>query len=73
MVIMIIHNDELRNSYVPPNRVIKSSKTRWTGHIARMGETRNAYTILVGKLEGKRLRVRRRRWEGNTGIDLREI
>jgi hypothetical protein len=38
-----------------------------------MGETRNAYTILVGKLEGKRLRVRRRRWEGNTGIDLREI
>jgi hypothetical protein len=35
-------------------RMIKSRRMRWTGHVARMGETRNAYRILVGKPEGKR-------------------
>jgi hypothetical protein len=35
-------------------RMIKSRRMRWMGHLARMGEKRNAYRILVGKPEGKR-------------------
>jgi hypothetical protein len=47
---------------------------RWAGHVARMGEKRNAYRILVGKLEGKRpLRGPRRRWVDNIKMNLREI
>jgi hypothetical protein len=34
-------------------RIIKSQRMRWAGHVARMGEKRNAYRLLVGKLEGK--------------------
>jgi hypothetical protein len=46
----------------------------WAGHIARMGEKKNAYRILVGKLEGKRpLERSRRRWENNIKMDLREM
>jgi hypothetical protein len=44
-------------------RMIKSRRLRWAGHVARMGEKRNAYMILVGKPEGKRPLGRpRRRW-----------
>jgi hypothetical protein len=47
---------------------------RGTGHVARIGEKRTAYRILVGKPEGKRpLRRPRRRWVDNIKIDLREI
>jgi hypothetical protein len=48
-----LHNEELHNLYPSPNiiRMIKSRRMRWTGHVARMGETRNAYR---GKPEGKR-------------------
>jgi hypothetical protein len=47
---------------------------KWAGHVARMGETRKAYRILVGKPEGKRPLGRpRRRWVDNIKIDLREI
>jgi hypothetical protein len=47
-------------------RIIKSGRIRWTGHVARMGEMRNAYRILVGKPEGKRpLGIPRRRWVDN--------
>jgi hypothetical protein len=54
--------------------VIKSRDTRWAGHAAHMAKMRNAYKILVGKLEGKRpLRRPRRRWEDNIRIDFREI
>jgi hypothetical protein len=35
-------------------RIIKSRRMRWAGHVARIGAKRNAYRILVGKLEGKR-------------------
>jgi hypothetical protein len=42
-------------------RIIKSRKTRWAGHVARMGEKRNADRLLVGKPEGKRPLGRRRR------------
>jgi hypothetical protein len=54
--------------------MIKSRRMRLAGHVARMGETRNAYRILVGKPEGKRPLGRpRRRWVDNIKTDLREI
>jgi hypothetical protein len=55
-------------------RMIKSKRMRWAGHVARMGEKRNAYRIFVGKPEGKRPlgRTRRRRVD-NIKMDLREI
>jgi hypothetical protein len=47
---------------------------RWAGHVARIGEKRNAYRIMEGKPEGKTLLGRpRRRWEDNMNMDLREI
>jgi hypothetical protein len=55
-------------------RQIKSRRMRWAGHVARMGEGRNVYRVLVGKPEGKRpLERPRRRWEDGIKIDLREI
>jgi hypothetical protein len=71
-----VNNEELHNLYFSPNiiRMIKPRRMRWAGHVARMGETRNAYRILVGKPEGKRPLGRpRRRWVDNMKIDLREI
>jgi hypothetical protein len=71
-----LHNEELRNLYSSPNiiRMIKSRRTRWAGHVARMGEKRNTYRILVGKPEGRRPLGRpRRRWVDNIKIDLTEI
>jgi hypothetical protein len=71
-----LHNEELHNLYSSPNiiRMTKSRRMRCTGHVARMGEKRNAYRILVGKPEGKRSLGRpRRRWVNNITIDLREI
>ncbi|KAJ4440635.1 hypothetical protein ANN_08782 [Periplaneta americana] len=53
---------------------IKSRRLRWAGHVARMGESRNAYRVLVGRPEGKRPLGRpRRRWEDNIKMDLREV
>jgi hypothetical protein len=48
-----LHNDEFHKLYSSPNiiRMIKSRRMRWAEHVARMGETRNAYRILVGKPE----------------------
>jgi hypothetical protein len=55
-------------------RIIKSRRMRWAGHVARMGEKRNAYRILVGKAEGKiPLGRPRRRWVDNIKMDLRDI
>jgi hypothetical protein len=55
-------------------RMIKSRRMRCAGHVARMGEKRNAYRILVGKPEEKRpLGGPRRRWVDNIKMDLREI
>jgi hypothetical protein len=76
LVWLKLHNEELHNLYSSPNiiRMIKSRKLRWAGHVVRMGETRNAYRILVGKPEGKRSLGRpRRRWVDNIKMDLREI
>jgi len=47
---------------------------RWAGHVARMGERRGDYRVLVGKSEGKRPVGRpRRRWEDNIKMDLQEV
>jgi hypothetical protein len=54
--------------------MIKSRRMRWAGHVARLGEKRNTYTILVGKPEGKRpLGKPRRRWDDNIKMDFSEI
>jgi hypothetical protein len=46
---------------------------RWTGHVARIGEVRGAYNILVGRPDGRRPLGRPRcRWEDNIKMDLRE-
>jgi len=51
-----LHNEELNDLYSLPKmfRVIKSRRMRWEGHVARMGERRGVYRVLVGKPEGKR-------------------
>ena len=61
--------------YRSPNivRVIKSRRLRWVRHVARMEEGRSAFKILTGKPTGKRpLGRRRRRWEDNIRMDLKE-
>ncbi|KAJ4439309.1 hypothetical protein ANN_07431 [Periplaneta americana] len=71
-----LHNTELHALYSSPDiiRNIKSRRLRWAGHVARMGESRNAYRVLVGRPEGKRLLGRpRRRWEDNIKMDLRKV
>ncbi|KAJ4445754.1 hypothetical protein ANN_12439 [Periplaneta americana] len=71
-----LHNAELHALYPSPDiiRNIKSRRLRWAGHVARMGESRNAYRMLVGRPEGKRPLGRpRRRWEDNIKMELREV
>jgi hypothetical protein len=69
-------NEELHGSYSSPSivRVIKARRLKWAGHVARMGEVRGAYNILVGRPEGRRPLGRpRRRWADNMKMDLPEI
>jgi hypothetical protein len=71
-----LHNEELHGLYSSPSivRVIKARRMRWAGHVARMGEVRGSYNILVGRPEGRRPLGRPRcRWEDNIKMDLREI
>jgi hypothetical protein len=71
-----LHSGELHILYSSPDiiRQIKSRRMRWAGHVARMGEGRNVYRVLVGKSEGERSLGRpRRRWEDGIKMDLREI
>ena len=76
-----LHNEELNDLYSSPNivRMIKSRIMRWAGHVARMGEERGVYRVLVGKPEGKRPVWRpRRRWVHNIRTisirtDLQEV
>jgi hypothetical protein len=58
-----LHNEELHILYSSQNiiRQIKSKRMRWVGHVARMGEERNAYKVLMGKPEGQRPLGRPRR------------
>jgi len=55
-------------------QVIKSRRMRWAGHVARMGERRVVYRVMVGKPEGKRLLgIPRPRREDNIRMDLQEV
>jgi len=71
-----LHSEEPNDLYSSPNivRVIKSSRMRWAGHVARMGEVRGVCRALVGKPEGRRpLRRPRRRWVDNIRTGLQEV
>ena len=71
-----LHNEELNDLYSSPNmvRVIKSRRMKWTGHVARMGEEKGVYRVLVGKLDGRRPLGRpRHRWVDNIRMDLQEV
>jgi hypothetical protein len=68
-----LHNGELHNMYSPTNiiRQINSRIMRRAGHVARMGEERNVYRVLVEEPEGKRPLGRpRRRWDGAAELVL---
>ena len=70
-----LHNEELSDLSSLPNivRVVKL-RMRWAGHVARMGQGRGVYRVLVGKLKGKRPLGRPRcRWEDNIKMDLQEV
>jgi hypothetical protein len=72
----ILHDEELHDLYSSPSiiKIIKSRRMRWAVHVARMGEKRNVYRLLVGKPEGRRpLRRPRRRWVDNVRMDLGEV
>jgi hypothetical protein len=71
-----LRNGQLYALYSSPNiiRIIKSRRMRWAGYVARMGEKREAYRVLVGKTEGTRPRgSQRRRQEDNIKMDCREV
>ena len=70
-----MHNEKLNDLYSSPNilTVIKSRRMRWAGHVARMGEERGVYRVLVRKPEGRRPMGRtRRRWV-DIRMDLQEV
>ena len=69
-------NEELNDLYTSPNivRVIKSRRIRWAEHVARMGEEKRVYRVLVGKPEGRRPLGRPRgRYVDNIRMDLQEV
>jgi hypothetical protein len=71
-----LHNEELHDLYPSPSiiRMVKARRMRWVGHVARIGEKRKAYRLLVGKPEGTRpLERPRRRWLDNIRMDLVEV
>jgi len=64
-----LHNDEFIVI-----RVMKSRRMEWNGQVARMGEGRGAFRVLVGKPEGKKQLGRPgRRWKDNTQMYLQEL
>ena len=74
--LVVVYILKLNDLYCSPNivRVIKSRRMRWAGHVARMGEERGVYRVLVGKLEGRRPIGRpRRRWVDNIRMNLQEV
>jgi hypothetical protein len=71
-----LYNEELNDLCCSNNifRVIKSRRMRWAGRVARIGERRGIFQVLVGKPEGKRpLGRHRHRWEDNIKMDLQEV
>jgi hypothetical protein len=70
-----LHTEELNDLYSSQNIiwVIKSRRMRWAGHVARMGEGRGAYRILVVRPEGRKSLGRpRHKWEDNIKMDIQE-
>jgi len=64
----------LIKSMLHQNKLTTSRRMRLAGHVARMGTMRNAYSVSVGKPEGKKpLGRHSHRWEDNIRLDLREI
>jgi hypothetical protein len=63
-----LHNEELNDLYCSLNiiRAIKWRRMRWVGYVARMGERRGVYRVLVRNL-GKRAHL------GDPGVDGRII
>ena len=71
-----LHNAELHALYSSPNvfRVIKSRRMRWTGHVARMGDRKGTFEVLVGRPQGRRPLGRiRRKWGDNSKMDLQLV
>ena len=71
-----LHNEELNDLYSSPSivRVIKSRIMRWAGQVARMGEERGMYRVLVGKPEGRSPLGRpKRRWVDNIRMDIQDV
>jgi hypothetical protein len=74
-----LHNKELHYLYSSPSiiRIIKLRRMRWMGHVARMGEKKNVYRLLMGKPERKRPLGRPRhrwvKWVNNIRMDLEEV
>jgi hypothetical protein len=71
-----MRNEELHILYSSPSiiRQIESRRMRWAGHVARMGEERNVYEVLMGKPQGKRPLARPRHgWEDGIRMDHKEI
>ena len=71
-----LHNEKLNDLYSSTNivRVIKSGRMKWAGHVARMGEERGVYRVLVWKQKGKRpLGRSRHRWVDNIRMDLQKV
>jgi hypothetical protein len=71
-----LHNEELNYPYCSPSivRVIKSTRMRWAGHVARMGERTEVHRGLMGKPNGERpLERPRRRWEDISKADLQVV
>jgi hypothetical protein len=71
-----LHNEQLNNLYSSPNivRMIKSIRMRWAGHVARMGERKVIYSVVVGTPEGKRPLGRPMfKWEDNIKLDIQKV
>jgi hypothetical protein len=71
-----LYNEELHDLYSSPSiiRIMKARGMRWTGHVALMGEKKNAYRLLLGKPDGRKPLGRpRRRWLDNIRMDLVEV
>jgi hypothetical protein len=71
-----LHKKELHDLYCSPSiiRIIRSRRMRWAGHVALIGDKRNAYRLFLGKQEGNRpLGKPRRRWVDNIRMDLGEV
>jgi hypothetical protein len=71
-----LHNEEFHDLYSSPSIItrIRARRMRWAGHVARTGEKKNVYRLLVGNPEGRRpLGRKRRRWVDNIRMDLVEV